>query len=250
MTTPWPFAQWGLDIMGPFPIATRQLKFLVVGMECFTKWVEAEPLATTTEKNIWCFVWKNVVCWFGIPKVLVSDNSKQFDKEAFRDFCQQLGIKNHYSSLTHPQASGQIEVTNRSLLKIIKTWLEGAKGVWLDKLPSVFWAYRMTERTPTRETSFPLAFKSEVVILEKVGLTSFRLAHHDEWKNDEAIHLQLDLLDKLWTASRQQMAHYQHLMVKYYNTNIRHRHFKVEDLVLKKVTTATRDPTKGKLGLN
>ena len=52
MTAPWPFAQWGLDIMGPFPMALRQLKFLVVGIDYFTKWVEAEPLATITEKSI------------------------------------------------------------------------------------------------------------------------------------------------------------------------------------------------------
>ena len=52
MTTCWPFAQWGLDIMGPFSMAVRQLKFLVVGINYFTKWVEAEALATITEKNI------------------------------------------------------------------------------------------------------------------------------------------------------------------------------------------------------
>ena len=50
--SPWPFAQWGLDIMGPFPIAMRQLKFLIVGIDNFTKWVEAETLATITEKNV------------------------------------------------------------------------------------------------------------------------------------------------------------------------------------------------------
>ena len=56
MTAPWPFAQWGLDIIGPFPTAVRQLKFLVVGIDYFTKWVEAEALATITEKNIRSFV--------------------------------------------------------------------------------------------------------------------------------------------------------------------------------------------------
>ena len=56
MTAPWPFAQWGLDIIGPFPTAVRQLKFLVVGIDYFTKWVEAEALAIITEKNIRSFV--------------------------------------------------------------------------------------------------------------------------------------------------------------------------------------------------
>ena len=56
MTAPWSFAQWGLDIMGPFPTALRQLKFLVVGIDYYTKLVEAEPLTTITEKNIHSFV--------------------------------------------------------------------------------------------------------------------------------------------------------------------------------------------------
>ena len=126
--------------MGPFPMALRQLKFLVVGIVYFTKWVEAEPLATITEKSIRNFVWRNIICKYGISRVFVSDNGKQFDNSAFRDFCSELGIRNHYSSLAHPQANGQVEVTNRTLLKIIKTRLEGAKGIWPDELPSVLWA--------------------------------------------------------------------------------------------------------------
>ena len=62
--------------------------------------------------------------------MLVFDNGKQFDNSTFRDFCSKLGIKNHYSSPAHPQEKRQVEATNRSLLKIIKTWFEGAKGIW------------------------------------------------------------------------------------------------------------------------
>ena len=175
MTAPWPFAQWELDIMGPFPTVIRQLKFLVVGIDYFTKWVEAEPLATITEKNIRAFVWRNIICRYGIPKVLVSDNGKQLDNWAFRGFCSELGIKNHYSSPAHPQANGQVEVTNLTLLKIIKTRLEGAKGIWPDELPSVLWAYRTTARKPTGETPFRLAYGADAVIPAEVGLTSYRV---------------------------------------------------------------------------
>ena len=106
--------------MGPFLIGVRQLKFLVVGIDYFTKWVEVEALAIITKKSIRSFVWRNIICRFGIPRVLVSNNGKQFDNNAFRGFCSELDIKNHYSSPAHPQANRQVEVTNRSLLKIIK----------------------------------------------------------------------------------------------------------------------------------
>ena len=72
----WPFAQWGLDIIGSFPIAIRQLKFLIVSIDNFTKWVEAEALATIIEKNVRSFVWKNIVCRYEVPRVLVSNNGK------------------------------------------------------------------------------------------------------------------------------------------------------------------------------
>ena len=76
MTAPWPFTKWGLDIMGPFLTALKQLKFLVVGIDYFTKWVEAEALATVTERNIRSFVWRNIIYRYGIPRVLVSDNGR------------------------------------------------------------------------------------------------------------------------------------------------------------------------------
>ena len=86
MTTPWPFSQWGLDIMRPFLIAVRQLKFLIVGIDYFTKWVEAEALATITEKNVQSFVSRYIICRYGIPRVLVLDNGKQFDNDSLGDF--------------------------------------------------------------------------------------------------------------------------------------------------------------------
>ena len=73
--------------MGPFLIVMRQLKFFIVGIDYFTKWVEAEVLATITEKNVRSFVWRNIICRYRIPRVLVSDNGKQFDNDFFRDFC-------------------------------------------------------------------------------------------------------------------------------------------------------------------
>ena len=80
----------------------RQVKFLIVDIDYFTKWVEIEALANTTKKNVKSFVWKNIVYRYGIPRVLVSNNGKQFDNDSFRNFCSQLGIKNHYSSLACP----------------------------------------------------------------------------------------------------------------------------------------------------
>ena len=174
---------------------------------------------------------------------MVSDNGKQFDNDLFRDFCSQLGIKNHFSSPAHPQANGQVKVTNQSLLKIIKTRLERAKGIWPEELPSVLWAYRTMARTPTREMPFRLAYGSEVIILAEVGLTSYRVENHDENRNNKAMRLLLDLVDEVRTTAEQRLVWYQDLMAKHYNFRVRRRDFHVGDLVLRKVTGTTRDPS-------
>ena len=136
------------------------------------------------------------------------------------------------------------------MLKIIKTQLEGAKGIWPEELPSVLWAYRMTARTPTRETPFRLTYGNEAVIPAEIGLTSYMVDNHDEGRNDEAIRLQLDQVDKVRVIAEQRLAWYQDRMAKHYNSRVRHRDFKVGDLVLRKVMGVARDPTQGKLGPN
>ena len=212
--------------------------------------MEAEPLATSTEKSIRSFVWRNIICRYGIPRVLISDNGKQFDNSAFKNFCSELGIKNHYSSPAHPQANGQVEVTNRTLLKIIKTRLEGAKGIWPDKLPSMLWAYRTTARTPTGETPFRLTYGADAVILAEIGLTSYCVQSYTEDKNEEAMRVQLDLIDEARAMAEQRLARYQDLMSKHYNARVRHRDFLIGDVVLRKVMGVTKDPAQGKLGPN
>ena len=111
------------------------------------------------------------------------------------------------------------------MLKIIKTRLNGVKGIWLEKLSSVLWAYRMMARMPTRETPFQLAYESEVVILAEVSLTSYSMGNLDKSRNDEAMRLQLDLVDEVRATAEQRLARYQLLMAKHYNSRVRHRDF-------------------------
>ena len=92
----WPFAQWGLDIVRPFPKVAGNKRWLLVSMDYFTKWVEVERLANIKDVDAKRFVWKNIVTWFGIPHTLISDNGLQFDSKAFRRYCCDLGITNRY----------------------------------------------------------------------------------------------------------------------------------------------------------
>ena len=84
LSSPWPFAQWGLDIVGPFPKAVGNKRYLLVGTDYFTKWVKAEPLANIKDADAKMFVWRNIVTQFGVLRVLISDNGLQFNRKSTR----------------------------------------------------------------------------------------------------------------------------------------------------------------------
>ena len=102
LSSPWPFAQWGLDIFGPFPKVVGKKKSLLVSTDYFIKWVEVELLANIRDVDVKKFLCKNIVTCFGIPYSLISDNGLQFDSKSFRRYCCELGITNRYSTLAYP----------------------------------------------------------------------------------------------------------------------------------------------------
>ncbi|GJY21086.1 reverse transcriptase domain-containing protein [Tanacetum coccineum] len=131
----WPFSQWGIDIVGPLPTAPGGARFLVVAIDYFTKWVEAKPLISTTGKHMEKFVWEHIVCRFGRPQAIISDNGKQFVEGTFPIFCKKLGTLQASKSVYHPQENGQVEVTNREIIKGIERRLGKAHQAWIDELP-------------------------------------------------------------------------------------------------------------------
>ena len=180
----------------------------------------------------------------------MSDNGKQFDNLKFRDFCAELGIKNYYSSPTHPQSNGQVKVTIRTLKAALKTKLEDLKGKWVEYLPEVLWAHRTTHKSATQETPFALAFGTEAVAPVEIGLKSPRIELASAEHNEEALRLNLDLLDEKVDQVLKRTEDYQRKTAWYYDQKVKPRSYKPSDLVLKKLLPARKNPTHGKLGPN
>ena len=178
----------------------------------------------------------------------MSDNGKQFDNAKFRDFCVELRIKNYYSSPAHPQSNGQAKVTIKTLKAALKTKLEDLKGKWVEYLPEVLWAYRTPRRSATQETPFALAFGTEAIAPVKVGLKSSSIELVSVEHNDEALHLNLDLLDEKGEQVLKRTEDYQRKTTRYYNQKVKPRSYKLGDLVLKKLLPAIKNPMHGKLG--
>ena len=103
-------------------------RYLLVGIDYFTKWVEAEPLANIRDADAKKFIWRNIVTRFGVPQTLISDNGPQFDNKAFKRYCCELGITNRYSTPAYPQGNGQTEAVNKVIVNGLKKRLDDAKG--------------------------------------------------------------------------------------------------------------------------
>ena len=110
---------------------------MLVAVDYFTKWAKAEALANIRDVDVKKFVWKNIVTKFEVPDSLISDNGLQFDSKAFRTFCNDLSIKNRYSTLAYPQSNGQAEAVNKTILNGLNRRLDGAKRRWAEELPNV-----------------------------------------------------------------------------------------------------------------
>ncbi|GJX95351.1 reverse transcriptase domain-containing protein [Tanacetum coccineum] len=163
ITSPWPFHKWGIDIAGPFPAAAGGLKFLIVAIDYFTKWIEAKAVATITGNQVKRFVWDNIVCRFGLPGEIVSDNGKQF--------YQGFGM------------SEQIEFSEQESSALVDTKQRGWRS-----LSHVLWAHRTTIKVSTGDTPFSLVYGTEAVIPAEIGMPTIRTAEVNITTNDDERH--------------------------------------------------------------
>ena len=234
--------------MGPFPRAKGDLRYLLVAIDYMTKWAEAKAMRTINQKDCIKFM-DNILMRFGIPRVLVSDNGPQFVGTDFENYLKERGIKHKKSSVAYPQGNGQVEVTNRILLRGIEKRLKESKNRWPEELPNVLWAYRTSPRTSTGETPFKLAYGTEAMLPIEVGSPSYRAITFEEGANEEGIRTNLELIEEVRDQAVQRMENYKEKTRSYFAKHTRVKNFQQGDLVLRDV--AASDPTNtGKLQPN
>ncbi|KAK8924197.1 hypothetical protein KSP39_PZI019370 [Platanthera zijinensis] len=238
ITAPWPFAIWGMDLVGPFPQASGQRRFLLVMIDYFSKWLEVKALAKVTSQAI------------------VTDNGPQFASAEFTSFCEQLGIDLRFASVHHPRSNGQVEAANKIIVNLLKKKVENLRGSWVEQLPSVLWALRTTPNTATGETPFKLSHGCEAVLPVEFEVRTPRVVgageHKEEWRanNEEELRLSLDMVEELRDLSAVRQEEIKRRMAKYFDKHVRIKQFAEGDLVLRKVDAAGRSAAVGKLHPN
>ena len=142
------------------------------------------------------FIWKNIITHFGTPHTLLSDNGLQFDSRNFREYCNEFGITNRYSTPAYPQGNGQAEAVNKVIVSGLKKRLDDAKGRWVEELSRVLWTYRTTLGWSTGETPFSMTYGAEAVLPIENSFPTLKSSTFTPKNNDELLGRSLNLVEE------------------------------------------------------
>ncbi|GJU21473.1 reverse transcriptase domain-containing protein [Tanacetum coccineum] len=126
------FDVWGIDFMGPFP-SSRGNKYILVAVDYLSKWVEAKALPTNDARVV-CKFLKSLFARFGTPRAIISDRGTHFCNDQFSKVMLKYGVTHRLATAYHPQTSGQVEVSNRGLKRILERTIGENRASWSDKL--------------------------------------------------------------------------------------------------------------------
>nr|GFB32396.1 reverse transcriptase domain-containing protein [Tanacetum cinerariifolium] len=122
------FDVWGIDFMGPF-LSSKGNKYTLVAVDYLSKWVEAKALATNDARVVVKFL-KSLFSRFGTPKAIISDRGTHFYNDQFSRVMAKYGVTHCLSTAYHPQTSGQVEVTNHGLKRILERTVGENHASW------------------------------------------------------------------------------------------------------------------------
>jgi hypothetical protein len=237
--------RWGLDLLGLLPPAQGNLKYVVVAVEYFSKWIEAKPLATITSVTIQKFFWQNIVCRFGVPKAITVDNGIQFDAETFKEFCGQIGTKIHFASVRHLESNGLVKRANDIIMmRIMKSIFNQPRGKWPDELIKVVWSHNTTSSRSTGFTPFKLLFGDEAITPEEAKAGSIRTVASVEDEADYSV--EKAAIEGIRLQAVENINKYQAKTIKWSDRKVRLKNIKPGHLVLWRVANPD---TVGKLQL-
>ncbi|XP_015075307.1 uncharacterized protein LOC107019279 [Solanum pennellii] len=223
-SSPWPFAAWGMDVIGPIePTTSNGHRFILVAIEYFTKWVEVTSHNSVKKKVVDDLVKNIIICRFGIPESIITDNVTNLNSDLMRSMCEKFKISHQNSTAYRPQMNGE-------------------------KLPFALLGYRTTIRTSTKATPYFLLYGTEAVILAEVELPSLRIIQEANLSDADWIQGRAENLALIDGRLINAICHgqlYQNRMARAFNKKVKPRHLSPRQRVLKRIFP-NQDKAKGK----
>jgi hypothetical protein len=220
--------------LGPLPLVQGNLRYVVVAVEYFSKWIEAKPLAMITSTTVEKFFWQNIICCFDVSKAITVDNGAQFESEAFKTFYDQIGMKIHFASVRHQESNGLVERANGIIITgIMKSIFNLPKGKWPDELVMVVWNHNTVASRSIGFTLFNLLFRDKVITPEEARTRSIRTLALIE--DEDICKISKDSVEGTRLQAIDYINKYQAETVKWRDRKVRLKNIKPGHLVLRRI---------------
>ncbi|GJS15765.1 reverse transcriptase domain-containing protein [Tanacetum coccineum] len=227
------FDMWGIDFMGPFP-SSRGNKYILVAVDYLSKWVEAKALPTNDARVV-CKFLKSLFARFGAPRAIISDRGTHFCNDQFAKVMLKYGVTHRLSTAYHPQTSGQVEVSNRGLKRILERTVGENRASWSDKLDDALWAFRTAYKTPIGCTPYKLVYGKAChlpIELEHKAYWALKHTNFDIKTAGDHRKVQLNELNELRDHAYENSLIYKEKTKRIHDSKIKNRVFNVGDRVL------------------
>ncbi|GJT77873.1 reverse transcriptase domain-containing protein [Tanacetum coccineum] len=227
------FDVWGIDFMGPFP-SSKGNKYILVAVDYLSKWVEAKALPTNDARVV-CKFLKSLFARFGAPRAIISDRGTHFCNDQFAKVMLKYGVTHRLSTAYHPQTSGQVEVSNRGLKRILERTVGENRASWSDKLDDALWAFRTAYKTPIGCTPYKLVYGKAChlpIELEHKAYWALKNANFDLQTAGDQRKIQLNELSELRDQAYENSLIYKEKTKRIHDAKIKNRVFNVGDQVL------------------
>ncbi|GKB03030.1 reverse transcriptase domain-containing protein [Tanacetum coccineum] len=219
-------AKKGINFMGPFP-SSRGNKYILVAVDYLSKWVEAKALPTNDARVVVKFL-KSLFARFGTPRAIISDRVTHFCNDKFAKVMFKYGVTHHLATAYHPQTSGQVEVSNRGLKRILERTVGENRASWSDKLDDALWAFCTAFKTPIGFTPYKLVYGKSChlpIELEHKAYWALKHANFDLKTAGDHRKLQLNELNELRDQAYENSLIYKERTKKLHNSKIKNPHF-------------------------
>nr|GFC28115.1 reverse transcriptase domain-containing protein [Tanacetum cinerariifolium] len=219
--------------MGPFP-SLRGNKYILVAVDYLSKWIEAKALPTNDARVI-CKFLKSLFARFGSPRAIISDRGTYFSNDQFSKVMLKYGVTHRLSTAYHPQNSGQVEVSNRGLKRILERTIGENQASWSDKLDDALWAFHTAYKTPIGCTPYKLVYRKACLLpieLEHKAYWALKHANFDLSVASNHRKVQLNELNELRDHAYENSLIYKEKTKKIHDSKIKNCVFNVGDRVL------------------
>nr|GEW75772.1 reverse transcriptase domain-containing protein [Tanacetum cinerariifolium] len=222
-----------IDFMGPFP-SSRGNSYILVVVYYLSKWVEAKALPTNNARVV-VKILKSLFARFGTPRAIISDRGTHFCNDKFAKVLSKYGVTHRLATVYHPQTTGQVEVSNRGLKRVLERMVRENRASWSEKLEDALWAFRTAYKTPIGCTPYKLVYEKSChlpIELEHKAYWALKYVNFDLKTTSDHRKLQLTELNELRDQAYKNSLICKEKTKKLHDSKIKNRIFNVGDRVL------------------